>query len=860
MADTVVPISLNIGLDTITPPLMAEAGSLISCLNYELTDTVGYRRIDGYERYDGFPNGNIFEYFRIGLTATDPLEQALLVPGTVIYRSDFGNNPVAIGVIAGGPFDSNYDIVPLRPQDSFILIEEFLVQSNGIDYIQLESNQGLLRILGEGSVLGSTFTGYSPNGEEIDLSISGTLQEGGTLVPVKEYLDNLRAYSSALRGEVISAPAPIAGIYWFNDRLLAAVNALEVTLLQPAADPTPKEGRLFEWNGTRYRLLKVTLTDEDVDNTYILSLMPIGDATTTSDDLVEVGFDGVAIQTWQSGTSGSGNPNSDNSKVAYMGYFKNYNISTTRGFVPLPSAYDVNYDAGNYSSAFGPPITFDENSVYYAVGVDGTVLKTRLTNLVQTEGTFSDGSSSGRVQFIVTEVVAGTRDYIMDNDEIHIEYPTTVDSRVLTVSEPSDPSYVAGTGALDINNTKYQWISANFYGRTEGDAAYGATGASAAFWANTHGYGIITTGVDEALDTPKYLAFHAGKLALGYARGSVILSVAGSPYNYNGEDGALEFATGDRITGLLEMPGETLAVFGLRSVRKITGTTDTDTRLGTISGSSGCFDYTAVLVGQDAVFTGVSGISTLQQTAAYGDFAGTRLSDRVANWLRPKLVAGFESFQRPGIILAYPVRNKNQYRLVLSTGETVILTVTSEGPKITLLNHGLIGETKVPYSWSSNTDINGQERIHVTWEERNKTSQVIELESGWGFDGRTFRHFFDTAYLFNANGSMYSGIEKVRLFGQGYGVATLDVKSSGIEDDFQQPYHNRIQDISLPRVIENIYDNMKPVTNIVDQANWGLGIKLRFAGTQNEGSEATEPPHICQALVLHVRTNGALDS
>lgn len=857
MADAVVPVTLNIGLDTVTPPLMAKEGSLIECINYELTDTIGYRRIDGYEAYDGFPNGDITEYFRLGFTATDPLQQNLIQPGTVIYRSDFGENPVPVGVIMGGPFDTIfYDISPLRTADSFTVIEEYLVQTDGQSFIQLQSADGVLRILGEGNELGSTFTGYTSEGTEIDLSISGTLRPGGILVSPEEYLDNLRSYSADLRALVNPAPASVAGLYWFNDRLLVAVNSMKITLVVASTDPQPVVGVMYRWNGTVYRVLRVQQTESGSNNAYAIEMAAISTSTVVDDNLVEVDAVGTEGTVWATDVSLNNDPNDTNSETAYLGYFNNHDLRPGREFVSLPIATSFSYDAGTHSSALGPPITFAEDDTYYAVGGDGAVLEVRLNYVVQESGTFGDGTSVGRAQVTVVDVISGTRNTLADNDVIHSEYPTTAESAVLTVNGTGTASFLAGTAALDRNQSRYQWASANFYARVEGNAAYGVTGAGFAFWANEYGYGTMPTGVAEELDIPKYISFHAGSLALGFGRGSVILSVPGEPANFNGTDGAAEIATGDTITGLLEMPGDTLAVFGLRSIRKITGTPPA---LGTISGSSGCFNYTAVLVGQDAIFTGLNGISTLQQTAAYGDFAGMRLSDSISNWLRPKLSTGFENLQRGGTVLAYPVRAKNQYRLVLSSGEVVALAITADGPKITILNYGLIGETKIPYAWSSNTDSQGKERIHVTWDARTKGSQVYELESGWGFNGQTFRHYFDTTYLFNNNGSMFSGIEKVRLFGQGYGVATLNVRSSGIEQDFEQAYHERIQDLSIPRFLISLKNRMQPVTNIVDQSNWGLGIKLRFEGTTAEGTTLTEPTHICQALVLHVRTEGALD-
>ena len=46
-------IPLDGGLDLVTPRLLTEPGRLVDCLNYECVDQVGYKKIDGFERYDG---------------------------------------------------------------------------------------------------------------------------------------------------------------------------------------------------------------------------------------------------------------------------------------------------------------------------------------------------------------------------------------------------------------------------------------------------------------------------------------------------------------------------------------------------------------------------------------------------------------------------------------------------------------------------------------------------------------------------------------------------------------------------------------------------------------------------------------
>jgi len=52
--DTLVEyFPLKGGLNLETPPLSIPAGNLIECTNYEALAEGGYRRVKGYERYDG---------------------------------------------------------------------------------------------------------------------------------------------------------------------------------------------------------------------------------------------------------------------------------------------------------------------------------------------------------------------------------------------------------------------------------------------------------------------------------------------------------------------------------------------------------------------------------------------------------------------------------------------------------------------------------------------------------------------------------------------------------------------------------------------------------------------------------------
>ena len=79
-----INVNLNIGLDTVTPPILRETGSLIDCLNYEIADTMGYRRWDGFERYDGFGDGGVLTYYNMTVLKSGGSVPSDILPGSII--------------------------------------------------------------------------------------------------------------------------------------------------------------------------------------------------------------------------------------------------------------------------------------------------------------------------------------------------------------------------------------------------------------------------------------------------------------------------------------------------------------------------------------------------------------------------------------------------------------------------------------------------------------------------------------------------------------------------------------------------------------------------------------------------------
>jgi len=61
--NTVSYYSLVGGLDQVTPPLSIDEGRVLDSINYEQYTEGGYKRVDGYERFDGLPAPSEAEYY-----------------------------------------------------------------------------------------------------------------------------------------------------------------------------------------------------------------------------------------------------------------------------------------------------------------------------------------------------------------------------------------------------------------------------------------------------------------------------------------------------------------------------------------------------------------------------------------------------------------------------------------------------------------------------------------------------------------------------------------------------------------------------------------------------------------------------
>lgn len=329
-------------------------------------------------------------------------------------------------------------------------------------------------------------------------------------------------------------------------------------------------------------------------------------------------------------------------------------------------------------------VYFDAGSAdYYFASADKTkVMKGTLVASTITTGDLETGDATGELQLKPTlELIDGTQTWMGDDWTIHAGYPPTDANQIGTVAarEADDGigmSYngLPSAGAIVDNRSRYEFITANFFAVNTLDSIYGAHGLPRAFAYNGDIFYKIYTQPEASKDQPRHLAYHHGHLALGFDDGRVDISVIGQPYNYDGALGASEWAIGDKVTGLLPLSGTILGVFGSKSIWGISGTTVDNFATQVIAPNIGAIEYTVTDMGYP-VYANAYGVYTLSQTQQYGDYLGSPMSQDISPWLRPRLVRKYTSDKE--VVVAWPVRSKNQYRLAFSDGYVMSMTLNA---------------------------------------------------------------------------------------------------------------------------------------------------------------------------------------
>ena len=399
------------------------------------------------------------------------------------------------------------------------------------------------------------------------------------------------------------------------------------------------------------------------------------------------------------------------------------------------------------------------------------------------------------------------------------------------------------------NQSKYQYVTGNFYAASDFDAIYGVSGAGPAFMYDGFAFSRIYTGTPEQDDIPRHACIHQSRLFLGYRSGSVQFSVAGEPLSFDPLAFAGEIGFGSSIRGLMPLNGDTLAVMTQKGVSMIQGDVGLNPYPGVISPDVGCTEYSGQSMGQ-YIYTSFRGMQNLRATQAYGDFDTSQFSWDAWSFLRPRVqTSAFFESAPIGVINSLPVRNKSQYRLMFADGKQLTATFLREGelPQFTIQKYYAANGT-TPLTWdvvTAGVETNGRDRLFGAT--NDGSGYVYEIDRGYSFDGGVIN-----AYVTLVVDDQRSPFQNKQF---------TDCQVYGLATDYATFKMSRAADYLLPSsdiFYQHTFGSLTAVptgeeqyaTSATPVRIFGRNISLRF----DVGS--IQPPVTIQAIALNMEPSG----
>lgn len=288
------------------------------------------------------------------------------------------------------------------------------------------------------------------------------------------------------------------------------------------------------------------------------------------------------------------------------------------------------------------------------------------------------------------------------------------------------PNSLPCAAALNTNASRWEWQPYNFYADPSAQMALGANGVE--FGVGFDGTYLIRVrnGRRVDLDNPRHVFGYAGNTHWGYNTGDINVSAPGRPLTVAGLQLSQAYNIGQPVVGFGELKGQTLAVFGPRTVFGFQGTDPTNYTRVTLSPALGAFEYTVANVEGEMMWTSFRGVETMQTTSAYGDFDTLPLSQESTPWLQPRLQGDSRIAivnKRP--VYAMGVRNKRQYRLFFADGYTYSLTKFGpEGIPMGMIgNYSTSGISLVARHLFQGIRTDGKEVLYACFDRLNSAPQ-----------------------------------------------------------------------------------------------------------------------------------------
>ena len=356
----------------------------------------------------------------------------------------------------------------------------------------------------------------------------------------------------------------------------------------------------------------------------------------------------------------------------------------------------------------------------------------------------------------------------------------------------------------------------------------------------------ISTGLKPVEEIPRHAAYFQNQLFLGYAIGIVQASDVGQILQFSGgEAGAIENGVSDRVTGLLPLKGQALAVFTERSIRAIYADGGGVQDIKEISNSSGAIEYTVTDMGVP-MFCDFRGIATLSAVQEYGDFQRGRLTNKVTRYMLSRMqfeTANQTVDKRP--IAALAIRNKNEYRVYFRDGYFATLTLAGDAIDPQVMNcryfidgtNSAANAVRVLALCAGVTDEGRDVAFFSVENQAGMYRYMYQIDAGTSFDGDAIVAYLELNPIWGGPPSVTRRWDRMSVYGKAYGTAAL---TASFNKNYAAP-----SSFSRAFTFGNGAAGEEPddVMATVEIGQDARCLMLRFDSTS-----ATERPHTLQML------------
>lgn len=292
---------------------------------------------------------------------------------------------------------------------------------------------------------------------------------------------------------------------------------------------------------------------------------------------------------------------------------------------------------------------------------------------------------------------------------------------------------------------RFQTLVTNFYGASNLRRAYGIDGVNRAWEFDGTIFCFIETGM--TVDTPMFMEAHRNHLFLAFPGGSVQNSGTGLPLTWSPRTGASEIGIGDDPTGMKSNGNNTLAITAAKTVQILTGTSDLDWNLRSISDEIGSVAYSLAEAGGQTLFLDRSAVNVLVPAPpTFQDYSTQAISRNVRKTIER---------MAPNAVDSLHAVKKNQYRLFFDDKTALIGTFYGSklmGWAAALYKH------QFTCSWNG-TDADGVERMYAGTDD----GYVMMLDSGTSFDGEAIESILQLPYSYHKSPDRDKAFHKITL-------------------------------------------------------------------------------------------------